>query len=220
MRRFAVLLVLSALISIGCHRIHDEVVGSGKRVTQTRDVGSFSSISTQGAFEIEVVCQQAVSLQLEGDDNIVPLITTEVSNNVLHVKSTRGYSSGDPISIKIGVPNLEGLNVSGAGKIDIRNVKTDRFEIDCNGAPTIKVAGTTKVIDIDTSGAAKIDTHKLHAGRAIVDSKGVSKVDLAVADQLDVTITGPSSVTYEGDPQVNKNIRGPGKLEKKASEGA
>jgi hypothetical protein len=48
----------------------------------------------------------------------------------------------------------------------------------------------------------------------------VSQIDVDVADQLDVTISGPSRVTYEGDPVVNKTIHGPGKLEKKASTGA
>ena len=77
------------------------------------------------------------------------------------------------------------------------------------------------MIDIDTNGAAKIDTHKLHASQAVVESKGVSKIDLAVADKLDVTVSGPSRVTYEGDPVVNKTVHGPGSVEKKATtEGA
>jgi hypothetical protein len=75
-------------------------------------------------------------------------------------------------------------------------------------------------VDIDTSGAARIDTHRLHASQAVVDSKGVSTVDLSVSDTLNVTISGPSHVTYAGDPVVNKTINGPGSVDKKtASEG-
>jgi len=138
----------------------------------------------------------------------------------LRIKSTQNYSTSEPVAVKISVPNIEGLNVSGAGKIEITGMKNDRFEIDSSGAAAIRVAGITKVIDIDSSGAAKIDAHKLHASRAVVDSKGVSQIDVDVADQLDVTISGPSRVTYDGDPVVNKTIHGPGKLEKKASTGA
>jgi hypothetical protein len=54
----------------------------------------------------------------------------------------------------------------------------------------------------------------------VVDTKGVSRVDLDVADQLDVTVSGPSSVFYKGDPVVNKTIRGPGKVEKRSDQGA
>jgi hypothetical protein len=187
---------------------------------QKRDVTSFASISTQGAFDIQVVCQKPVSLEIEGDDNILPLITTEVNNNVLYIKGTQNYSVREPINVRISVPNLDGITVSGAGKTDISGIKNDKFEIDSSGAPTIKVSGATKVVDIDTSGAAKIDTSRLQASRAVVDSKGVSRVDLSAADQLDVTISGPSRVTYKGDPVVNKTVHGPGSVEKKtATEG-
>ena len=222
MKKIPLLLVLLPLLAAaGCHHgMRNQITGSGKREVQKRELASFTSISTQGAFDIQVVCQKPVTLEIEGDDNILTLVSTEVSNNVLYVKSAKAYSVSQPIELRISVPNLDGLTVSGAGKIDISGMKNDKFEIDSEGAPSIKVSGTTKVVDIDTSGAAKIDTHNLHASRAVVDSKGVSKVDLDASDQLDVTISGPSQVTYRGDPVVNKTVHGPGKIEKRASEGA
>src|SRR5882724_1118154 len=214
---FVLLVVFSIAVASGCHhRIH-EVAGSGNRQTQKRDIGPFTSIATEGAFEIAVVSQKPLSLEIEGDDNILPLITTEVSNNVLHIKNVRGYSVHEPITLRISVPNLEGLSVSGAGKISISGLKNDKFEIDSNGAPTITVADETGLIDIDTSGAAKIDAHKLRAAKGVVDSKGVSKVEVYANDQLDVTVSGPSHVIYQGDPKPTKNIKGPGSVEKRES---
>jgi len=35
-----------------------------------------------------------------------------------------------------------------------------------------------------------------------------------------VTVSGPSRVTYKGDPVVNKTVHGPGKVEKRSDEGA
>jgi hypothetical protein len=197
-----------------------EVKGSGNRQTQKREIAPFTSISAEGAFTIEVVCQKDVGLEVEGDDNVLPLVTTEVSSNVLHLNNSKSYAVNQPIVVRISVPNLEGLTVNGAGKLDITQLENERFEIDANGAPSINVSGSTKLVDIDTNGAAKIDTHNLRAARAVVDSKGVSKIDLGVSDQLDVTVSGPSQVTYRGDPVVNKTIHGPGKIEKRRNEGA
>jgi hypothetical protein len=221
MKKLALLLLVIAFVGAGCHHgIRSQIRGSGKRVSQKRPISPFTSISTEGAFTIEVTCQKDVSLEVEGDDNILDAVTAEVSNNVLQLKNSKDYSVTEPVKFKISVPNIDGLSVSGAGKIDIKGIKNDKFEIDASGAPAISVEGTTKVIDIDTTGAGKIDTHNLHASRAVVDSRGVSKVDLDVTDQLDVKISGPSSVTYKGDPVVNKDIRGPGKVERRSSEGA
>ncbi len=220
MRTFRLLLMIAlAGSSFACHEIAGDVRGSGNRVMQTREITDFHALSTEGSFNVRLVCQKAPSLEIEADDNILPLIRSEVSNGVLRLRALRSYSVREPIEVRISVQNLDGLSVMGAGKIDIDGLKNERFEIDSSGAPTIRVAGLTNVVDINSSGAAKIDTHRLQASRAIVESSGVSKIDLDVKDQLDVTISGPSTVTYEGDPVVNKTINGPGKLEKKVSEG-
>jgi hypothetical protein len=215
-----VLLMLVMSFAAGCHRMHSGIEGSGKLQRQKREVASFSSISTEGAFDIEIVCQKPQSLEIEGDDNILPLISTEVSDNVLRIRSLHDYSTSEPITLKIAVPNLEGLSASGAGTLAVSGLKNEKLEIDASGAPTIKVSGETKVLDVDTSGAGKIDAHKLRATRAVVDSKGVSRVEVFAAEQLDVTVAGPSHVIYEGDPVVKQTIHGPGSIEKRESQGS
>ncbi len=219
-RKISLLLALLLLCS-GCHlAMHENVRGSGVRGKQKREVASFTSIATNGAFDIEVVCQKPQSVEIEGDDNLLSLITTEVSNNVLHIKSNSSFSVDDPIKVTLSLPNLEGVSTNGAGKIDISGLKNDKFEIDANGATTIRVAGETKLVDIDTNGAGKIDAHKLRAARGVVEAKGVARVNVNVTEQLDVTVSGPSHVTYEGDPVVNKTVHGPGSIAKKENEGS
>lgn len=219
MKRILLFMLLLSFVA-GCHKLHDEVSGSGKLLKEKRDIASFNSIATEGAFNIQVVSQKPLSLEIQGDDNILPLITTEVSNNVLHIRNLRGYSATEPITLKISVPDLGGISSSGAGTFEISGIKNEKFEINANGAPTIKVSGETNLVNIDTNGAAKIDTHKLRAARAVVESKGVAKVDVYAKDQLDVSVSGPSHVTYEGDPVVKQNVYGPGSVTKKESSGS
>jgi len=215
------LLVLFVVFATGCiHGHFAEISGSGKRELQKHNVAPFTSISTDGAFTIEVTCQKDVSLEVEGDDNVLEFVTSDVSGNILRIKNSKNYSTKEPVKFKISVPNLEGLSVNGAGHIEIKNLNNDKFEIDTNGAPTIVASGNTKVIDVGANGAGKIDVSKLHASRGVVDSRGVSRIDLDVTDQLDATVSGPSTVTYKGDPVVNKTIHGPGKIERRTNEGA
>ena len=220
MKKILLLIVLASL-AIGCRDIiHDGVAGSGNSVKEKRTVASFTSISTEGAYEVEFAIAATPSLELEGDDNILPLISTEVSNNVLHIRSKRSLSPRKPISVKISAPNLEGFSANGAGRIEIKGLKNEKFGLDVNGAPTVRVSGETKSLEIDANGAANIDTHRLRAERATVESNGVSKVEVHAANELDVTVGGPSRVTYHGDPHVKKTIHGPGSVTKKESTGS
>ena len=220
MKRLACLVLLTVLVA-GCHGdFGTRITGSGKRELQKREVAPFTSISTEGAFTIEVTCQKTLSLEVEGDDNVLEYVTAEVGSNILRLKNTKSYSTNEPVKFKISVPNLEGISVNGAGHIDIKGMNNDKFEIDTNGAPTIIVAGNTKVIDVSANGAGKVDAQNLHASRGVVDSRGVAHIDLDVTSQLDVSVQGPSTVTYKGDPVVNKTVQGPGKVERRSSEGA
>jgi Putative auto-transporter adhesin, head GIN domain len=220
MRKLALLLLISLLVSACHHGLTSNVKGSGNRQSQKRDIAPFTSIQTEGAFTIEVVCQKDLSLEVEGDDNVLPLVTAEVRNNVLRLSNNGSYSTSEPVKFTIAVPNLEVLNVSGAGKIDIKGMNNENFAIDADGAPTINVSGNTKMVNIHTNGAGKVNTYNLNAARAVVNSNGATQVELDVNEQLDVTVNGPSSVTYKGDPVVNKNVNGPGKVARRASEGA
>ena len=221
MKKFLILVLLLPLLGAGCHHgFGSGVKGSGKRLTQKREVASFTSVAAEGAFDIEIVCQKTLDIEVEADDNILPLVSTEVRNNVLWVKPTSNYSAEDAPKIKIKVPDIQAFSADGAGKIQISGVNNDKLQISLDGAPNLTASGTTKMVGIDTNGAAKIDTHNLRADHAIVDSKGVSKVDLGISNQLDVNVSGPSHVTYSGDPIVNKTVHGPGKVEKRNDQGA
>ena len=215
-----VVLVGIAPLIAGCAFHHSEVVGSGKRQKQMREIAPFTSISTEGAYEIDFEAQKPLSMEIEADDNILPLVTTEVSNGVLRIRSKTGFSTNQPIKLKITAPNLEGLSASGAGKIEVSGLQNERFELDSSGAPTIKISGETKALEIDANGAGKIDAHKLRAQTADVESNGVAKVEVFASKELKASVSGPSQVVYSGDPKVTKSVNGPGSVEKKASEGS
>jgi hypothetical protein len=220
MKRLVVILALVASLAAGCAMHHNEVVGSGQRQREKREVAPFNSISTEGAYQIEVVSQQSLSLEIEADDNLLPLIKTEVSNGVLRIKNSRGFSVNRPIVVKIGTPNLEGISASGAGSIEVSNLKNDKFEIDSNGAHSIKISGETGTVNIEANGAGKIDAHSLRATKGTVAANGVAKIEVYASEELNVTVSGPASVIYSGDPKLNKTVNGPGTVERRASEGA
>src|SRR5260370_35943501 len=115
MKRITFVAILAiALGFAGCLRFTG-VQGSGVRKTEKRDLAAFKSIETQGAYEVEITCQKPRSFEIEADDNILPLIQTEVRDGVLFV-SAKTYSSSKSVSLRIALPDLESFTSTGAGK--------------------------------------------------------------------------------------------------------
>jgi hypothetical protein len=219
MKKVAIVLTLalsSLLLFTGCLGVH----GSGVRKTEKRDLPAFTSIETTGAFEVEVTCQKPASFEIEADDNLLPLIETEVKGGVLRVTTTKHYSSRGGIVLRIAIPNLESVRSTGAGKFHILDLKNDAFRIDSTGAATVVAEGQSKSVEISSTGAGKIDAHNLRANKADVRVTGAAGVEVNAIDELDVTVSGAGRVTYSGSPKVNKHISGAGQVTKKETTGA
>jgi hypothetical protein len=215
---FACALLLLVLSSSGCHfgKLGPSVTGSGVRKTEKRDVPDFKAIETEGAFELEAVCQKPASLEIEADDNILPLIQSEVRNGVLHLSTQKSYNSQQGVMVHISVPDLDSVSATGAGKFRIQGVKNDNFEVHTTGASRVVASGETKNLEIHTTGAGFVDAHALHAQKANVSSTGAAKVDVYASEELEARVSGVGHITYSGEPKnVNKHVNGAGTINKR-----
>ena len=219
MKRIAFVLLTASLLFVlwGCHL--NGVRGSSVRKTEKRDLPSFTAIETTGAFEVQVACQKPASFEIEGDDNLLPLIQTEVRNGVLRVTSNKRYSTNSPISLRITVPDLVSVRTTGAGKFNVSDLKNDSFEIHSTGAALVIAEGQSNNVKISSTGAGKIDSHDLRAGKVEVTVTGAAAVDVYASDQLDVNVSGAGRVTYSGEAKVNKRVSGAGQVTKKQETG-
>src|SRR5262249_21913460 len=192
--------VLSVTLALGfafsgCAHLGREVRGSGVRKTETRDLKSFKSIDTNGAFEIDVTCQKPESVTIEADDNLLGLITTEVRDGVLYVSPEKGYSASKTVSLRITLPDLENISTRGAGKINVTDVKNDKIEFHSTGASEVEASGQTKAVTIESTGAGDINVSNLKAEKATVRVTGAASVDVYASDQLDANVSGAGHVT-------------------------
>jgi Putative auto-transporter adhesin, head GIN domain len=199
----------------GCNLISttDRVKGSGIMKTEKRSLAPFDSLEVSCNGSIQAHTQGQEGLEISGDDNIIPLITTEVNNGILYIRSSKEYNSRDKLVIVVSAPDLKKFVFSGAGKADLSDVKNDRVEIALTGAGSLTASGETKEADITLSGAGSVDTKNLHAVNAKVNSTGIGSVEIYVTGQLDAKTSGIGEINYYGSPKiVNKQAGGIGKI--------
>lgn len=203
---------LSSVFSIGGYTLKSfsfslsrGVKGSGNIKTEQREVSEFNSVKVGGAIVVEITAQKDYGLEVEGDDNILPLIKTEVDGDTLRISSEKGYSASNPIRVRISAQNIDDLDLSGASKVSIVNLDNESLNVDASGASKISCEGKTKNLTVDMSGASNLDGEKLFAENVSVDASGASKASVAVKDSLKADLSGASKVVYYGNPTNFEN---------------
>ncbi|MCY7278850.1 MAG: DUF2807 domain-containing protein [Phormidesmis sp. CAN_BIN44] len=214
-----ILLSIGLVIGLaGCNLISNpsNVQGSGIAKTEKRAVASFDSLDVNYAGAIAVRSQEQQSLEISGDDNIIPFITTEVKNGTLYIRATKGYSPEQKLQIRASTPNVKRFVFDGVGEANLSNIKNDRLEIVLTGVGSFSASGETKEADITLSGVGSVDAKNLRAVNVKVNSTAIGNVDLSVTGQLDVNASGIGEVNYYGNPKiVNRQAKGIGKINKR-----
>jgi hypothetical protein len=164
-------------------------------------LSDFTGVKVSGVFQVEFTIQDNFEVQIQADDNLLEYIETEVDSGTLEISTKKRISSKNPLIVKIGAPNIDDIDASGAAKISITNLSNNTLKIDLSGATTVTAAGTTKNLEIDLSGASNVEAENLKAESVTVEASGASSADVFASNKLVADLSGASSVTYSGSPK-------------------
>lgn len=192
------------------------VKGSGNAASEKREVAEFKGVDVSGVFKVEVVAGSDFSVEVNADDNLLPMIKTEVRGGVLHLETTERISPKSPLLVRISAPDIDSVHASGASKISLTGVKNSSLNVDSSGASKITVEGSTGTLTVDVSGASKIDAAGLQAENANIDASGASHVAVNASNEVRADASGACKISYSGAPKnVIKNTSGASKVQEK-----
>jgi hypothetical protein len=191
--------------------------GSGRQTTESRQVSGFTKIELSGTGEVTIEKTGTESLTISAEDNIVPRLTSKVSDGtlVLGTKANVTISPTKPITYAVTVKDLTGLAVSGSGTIRATNLSATALSIDISGSGSISMSGTVNDQDLEISGSGQYEAEQLTSKTVKASISGSGTASVLATDRLDVEISGSGTLTYSGSPQVQQEISGSGRLIKK-----
>lgn len=210
--------VLSLLLLAGCGiTLPGTTTGSGAVKTETRTVSGFTAVELAGNGEVTVQQSGTESLSISAEENLLPLLTSEVVDGTLKlgVKDGARIDSSQPITYQVSLKNLSGLDIGGSGNQTATGVKTTALRVRVTGSGTVTASGTADALDLQMAGSGTFRGSGLASKTANIDSAGSGTAEVAVSDRLNVKILGSGTVTYSGSPQVTESIMGSGTLRKK-----
>ncbi len=118
-----------------------KVRGSGVMETEIRTLKPFNRIEVDGAFDLSVSVGPAQEVLITFDDNLLPLISTEVVGKTLEISALEPYDSRKTCRIEISVPSLVEVISYGSSDISIEDVEGEHFECYTKGSGDIVING-------------------------------------------------------------------------------
>lgn len=184
----------------GCDRaaiagMFNQVSGSGKASTATRSVPEFTRLSIESSVDAVVKIGTPQSVVVEGDDNLLANVRTEVRNGTLVIDTDKSFSTKIGLKVQITVAKLEGLAIDGSGDVSVDGLGGNAFEVGIDGSGDVGVRGTVGDLKLRINGSGDVSIGDLAAKTATVSVSGSGDVRLRGAvDTLTVRINGSGDV--------------------------
>lgn len=207
---------------------------------ENREVAAFSEISLRVPATLHVKQGEHQSVELVGKESALEEIVTEVKDRELIIRfPTKNYIWKDftpgKIEIFITVPEVNALSVagsgdivsdgginsriieleiSGSGRMFLKDLKAERVKASISGSGDMELAGTGKSVDLSVliSGSGNFKGLDFPAEDVNVKIAGSGDAFVQAVSSLKVRAAGSGDVKYKGNPMIDQSILGSGKV--------
>ncbi|MEJ6735951.1 MAG: head GIN domain-containing protein [Flavobacteriales bacterium] len=209
--------------------------GTGDIAQEQRVVSKdVSSIITEDNIDIVITQSSEPSMTVEGGENLLPYINTDVSGTVLSISSDNKCGmfrdNTTPITVYLSIPNLINIDYTGQGNISSTNTLnfplfniesrsgTGSINLDVNieelaikehsGPADFTFTGNVNRLYVYTLGQGWFYLDGLVSNSAHINHSGLGDIFVNVKNELSVEMRSIGSVYYLGSPavEVSPNI--------------
>jgi len=205
-------LVLAIAVAAGAGYIaFGDIANLGERdksadVSMTYDVSGFDRISVGGVYELDVRVGGDFSVAVSGAPEEMARIEIVVEDGVLRLGQEERRRGERPrwrnrgLTVKIAMPALNELRVSGVADADVAGVDAEAFSARLSGVGEIDIAGTCRFLSARVSGVGELDAEELRCAEVDVSISGVGEARVYGSESVDARVSGIGAISIYGSP--------------------
>ena len=175
-------------------------------------MSGFDEVVLGGSGDLIIDVGGNESLTIEAEDNLLPLLTSNVTDSTLTLSSSETIYPTQPITYTLGAAALAGVSISGTGDVVAPNLSCGTFRAALSGSGTFDIGGACNALELSIAGSGDFDGQDLAVATASVSIDGSGDSIVNATDKLSVTINGSGNVEYVGDPATVVDINGSGEV--------
>ena len=181
------------VLAVDRHNGSTTRVGSGHAIAVARTTGTFRGVDLRGTGAVFVRVGPKTSVVVRGDDNIVPLLRTEVVGGTLVITDHGSYRTNTPLTISVTTPTLTNAALDGTGRLDLQ--------------------GAAPSLDLRLAGTGILDARDVPAESVRALMAGTGTIHVTARRILDANVSGTGSIVYHGRPlHLRTHVAGTGTI--------
>ena len=227
--RIAIALVVSIFLSSCGFDIQIGDFGTGKKgngnvVTDTRTISDdFTKVSASEGLMVYVTQADEFSIEVEADDNIIDLISTDIKNGKLRIHAEENIGSATK-NIYVSLPKITELHASSGSHLETKNIVNSNeltidgssgaildieliaqeLEIDASSGANLDIDGKADNANVEVSSGGNINAKDLEARTCTAEANSGGNVKIQVSKSLMADASSGGNISYSGDPTVEK----------------
>lgn len=193
------------------------VSGNGKIKADNRVVDQpFTGIEVSSGLSAYVSQGDKTSITVEADDNLLPLIQTEVSNGVLKIYSKQNLQNGSSVHVYVTLPQVNSLQATAGSLLESKTVlKSGAITLESGSGSEIDVTlqatnvsctsgsgssmalkGVAVSITASSASGSSLDAKGLKVEEAKAQASSGSSLSVSPSKHVKASASSGASVTY------------------------
>ncbi|TLP81674.1 head GIN domain-containing protein [Maribacter sp. ACAM166] len=240
MKKLSVL-VCAGLMIMSCSAQWGKTIkGNGNNVTIERNTGDYNGVDVSGWFDVDLIAGNEGSITLQGEENLLQYIITEIKDGKLVIKTEKGVNLKtstwkSEIRITVPIESINSVSLSGSGDIAGKTkIKSDKFSTNMSGSGDINLdintnslsarmsgsgdivlSGNTTDFDVTISGSGDIEAYDLDADNVSATISGSADIRVTAKKSIKARVSGSGDISYKGNPEkVDTKTSGSGDISK------
>ena len=190
----------------------DQVIGSGRMVSENRAIGSFERLAIDGPVDVVIRQGSARSLTLYAEDNIIGLVRARTEGGKLSLSTMGAFRTREGIRAVLTVPALEEAAINSSGDIQFEDWSARAAKLVIGGSGDIRLAGDVEDVRALIGGSGEIDLTATRMRNVDADIEGSGVIRVPDVARLDATINGSGQILAEDVGELDAVLNGSGEI--------
>lgn len=189
----------------------------------------FDQVDISGLLDVTVSHGDEFAVELDGTESVKKHYDVYVTGETLVVDYDddrnffwkREFFEAEKVKVKITMPSLKELKVTGAGDLFVQgfeerdveikllgaiegegNFSADNLTVNLTGASSLELRGDGNFMEVNAVGASILRAYNYEVEEAIIEAHGASSARVFVTRKLEITKGIASNVAHRGDPEI------------------